>query len=549
MQSIKKFIAENIWLFVIVVLAGFIYFYKISTVPNGFYIDEAFPAYNAYSILKTGKDEYGKYFPIVFRFYGSYNPSLYTYLTVIPEAIFGLNVFSARSISVICGLAFGVIVYLFFLSSDLKNNKILSKIGLIIALGSPWIIFYSRIGYEVTLGLLLFAAGAYFLWKSLFKPVNFIWSILFFSLSTYAAYSERFIVPLTLLIFLVVFRKTTLSKKYRKYLILGIVEGIITQMPNIYLLFTPAFFPKTNEFAAPSLVIQTGKLDSFLPHWLSFILAWIREFLSQYFEYFSPRSLFFVPDPDAQRSIPSLSVFYSWMIIPYFVGIYNFYKNRLNNFYKFLFIILIVTPIPAALTKDPFSTHRALPLAFPLIAILSLGIYEIIKNIKAYWFWSLTILVITLSTIYFWRGYFVFLPQERAFVWQYGFDKLAQEIQMHPNLNFVVDQERIKPAYINLAFFLKYPPDLFQKSVDQNVKNNYYSVTPFNDYYHFGQVETRNIDWKTDPLKSQVLVGDEYTISDSQAKEHKLTKIFEIRDPLLRIVFEGYITNPQKLVQ
>src|SRR3990167_10691408 len=96
-------------LILVFILGIFVYFYKLDKIPSGFYIDEALPGYNAYSILKTGKDEYGKFLPLLFRFYGSYNPPLYTYLTVFPIAAFGLSVFSVRFVSALAGLLSAIV--------------------------------------------------------------------------------------------------------------------------------------------------------------------------------------------------------------------------------------------------------------------------------------------------------------------------------------------------------------------------------------------------------------------------------------------------------
>jgi len=68
---------------VVVLFSIFMFFWRLDSTPPGFYIDESLHAYNAVSILETGKDEYGKSFPILFRFYGSYNEPLYVYLTAI----------------------------------------------------------------------------------------------------------------------------------------------------------------------------------------------------------------------------------------------------------------------------------------------------------------------------------------------------------------------------------------------------------------------------------------------------------------------------------
>jgi hypothetical protein len=138
------------------------------------------------------------------------------------------------------------------------------------------------------------------------------------------------------------------------------------------------------------------------------------------------------------------------------------------------------------------------------------------------------------------------LPKERAKVWGYGLSELAEEIKKRPETKFVIDQSRVKPTYINLAFFLRFPPEEFQRSVDPSIVKNYYTYPGFSGEYNFGNIETRNIFWKEDIYKKGILVGDEYAISEKQAEEHFLTKVFEIRDPIDNIIFAGFQTNPEK---
>jgi hypothetical protein len=51
-------------------LGAFLRFCKVSSNPPNLYVDEVANGYNAYSILKTGRDEYGKKFPLSFRSFG-----------------------------------------------------------------------------------------------------------------------------------------------------------------------------------------------------------------------------------------------------------------------------------------------------------------------------------------------------------------------------------------------------------------------------------------------------------------------------------------------
>src|SRR5258706_80174 len=70
--------------------------YKLGSAPAGLYLDEAGQGYSAYSILKTGKDEFGKSFPIVFRSFTDFKTPVYVYLIEPLIPIFGLTKFAVR---------------------------------------------------------------------------------------------------------------------------------------------------------------------------------------------------------------------------------------------------------------------------------------------------------------------------------------------------------------------------------------------------------------------------------------------------------------------
>lgn len=527
MQDSKK-ITELLILAAIVVLGVFLYFHKLDAIPSGFYIDEALPGYNAYSLLKTGKDEYGKVFPVALRFYGSYNPPLYTYFTILPVAFFGLTIFSVRFMAALSGVVSIVVVYYFLKKLSLTKSKATPAIAALLFTISPWAVLYNRVGYEISLAFLLFSAGSLFVWLGFKKSRFLVLGLSFLSLSTYVAYTQRFLVPIFILGILLVFAKKINVGKFRKHLILGLVIAAIIQIPHLLIIATPAFFPKSGlfyEVATP--------------------LAFLREFFSQYFTYFSPRSLFFLPDPDPQRSVPLLSVFYFWMVIPYFIGLYALWKEYRKPAAKYVLLLLLLTPAVAAFTHDPFSTHRALPSLLPMIVVIGLGIDRLICKYPTGKWVPIFLVLIAGSLVLLWRSYFVFLPKERARAWSYGFEQLAEEVKRRPDEWFVIDQTRIKPAYIQLAFFLQYPPEEFQARVDQSIKDDYYTKTEFDSHYKFANIETRNIDWEEDIYRKQILVGDELTISSRQAEEHFLDKVFEIKDPLENIVFVGFETNPE----
>ena len=95
----------NILLFLIViVLSAFLRLYKLGQSPEGFYLDEAAIGYNAFSILKTGKDEFGKKWPLVFRSFGDFKAPVYSYLLVPVFAVLEPTVLLVRLPSAVAGI-------------------------------------------------------------------------------------------------------------------------------------------------------------------------------------------------------------------------------------------------------------------------------------------------------------------------------------------------------------------------------------------------------------------------------------------------------------
>ena len=231
-------ISKYIFLVFLALVAIYFFFYKLNSVPPGAYVDETLHGYSAYSILETGKDEYGKAFPIVFRLYGSYNEPLYIYLTTLPIKLWDLNIFSVRFMAALSGMATVFVIYLF-----LRSLKI-STLGSLFFSITPVVVFQGRVGYEVSLAFFLFCLGSLFLWFSIKSAKWIIPGFFVLSLSTYAAYAERFTVPFLILFFCIVFRKILFVRTNFKYFVYGFLILVVTQIPHIYLLSTPAFFLK-----------------------------------------------------------------------------------------------------------------------------------------------------------------------------------------------------------------------------------------------------------------------------------------------------------------
>jgi 4-amino-4-deoxy-L-arabinose transferase-like glycosyltransferase len=73
-----------------------LHFWRLGGEPQGFHADEASIAYNAYSILQTGADEYGTRWPLFFRSFDTYVDPVDVYATVPFVWAFGLHQWNAR---------------------------------------------------------------------------------------------------------------------------------------------------------------------------------------------------------------------------------------------------------------------------------------------------------------------------------------------------------------------------------------------------------------------------------------------------------------------
>src|ERR1035437_1339725 len=149
-------------LLLIIIVAAFIRLYQIGKVPASPDWDEAALGYNAYSIMLTGKDEYGKFLPVVLQSFDDYKPALYSYLVIPFIKIFGLSVVAVRLPSVLFGAL--SILAIFFIIKELFDkgvtvgnikidSDILALVTCFLVAISPWHIQFSRIGFEANVGL------------------------------------------------------------------------------------------------------------------------------------------------------------------------------------------------------------------------------------------------------------------------------------------------------------------------------------------------------------------------------------------------------------
>ena len=98
-MKIREFIKRNKWQIIAVslLLIGILVrSIDIGKVPNALNVDEASSGYDAYALMKYGKDRRGNSFPVYLYAWGSGQSALYSYLSIPVIAVTGLTEFGIR---------------------------------------------------------------------------------------------------------------------------------------------------------------------------------------------------------------------------------------------------------------------------------------------------------------------------------------------------------------------------------------------------------------------------------------------------------------------
>src|SRR3989339_356330 len=222
-----------IWL--IIILGAVLRLWGLGENPPGLYWDEVSLGWNAYSVLKTGYDEHGRFLPIdTFFAFGDYKPPLYIYAAVPSIWLFGLNEFAVRLPSALAGTLLIVVAY--FLADLLRPGLAAARPGLyrllvafLVAI-SPWSITLSRVGFESNLAVLFNALGFLFFLYAVYRSAKWLpFSVLSFVLAAYTFNANRVLSQLFLVVFSLVYYKKVV--KEWKWWMAGGILAVVLALP------------------------------------------------------------------------------------------------------------------------------------------------------------------------------------------------------------------------------------------------------------------------------------------------------------------------------
>ena len=486
--------------------------YQLGIIPPSPDWDEAALGYNAYLILKTGRDEYGKLLPIVFRSFDDYKTPVYIYLTVPSIAVFGLNTFAVRFPSAMLGTLTVVITYL--LAKRLfKNNKLAFLSALLLAV-SPWHLQLSRVAFETNIALFFNVTGAWLFLEGLSRPKLWTLSLVFFALAPYTYHSARVFTPLLVLGLLIIFRKEIWEQK--RWAILAGLVFLVMMIPMGLTLLSPEARLRLQGVSA--LADQTGilrrditKIEDDQKAGLPFVnlihnrrLTYALVMIDGYLRHFDLKWLFLDGD-NPRHHAPGLGILYLWELPFLFLGIYQIaFKEKEAR--KIVFWWFLVAPIAAAPTTELPHAVRTLTLLPTLQIITAYGIMTAAK--KLFYFGLIKklliipfLLFIPFNIFYYFHQYYVHLPIETSQYWQYGYREAVEEVKKnYDQYNKIIISTKLEQPYIFFLFYLKYDP---KKYLEEGGTATGGFAGTRNEFANF---EFRQIDFKKEKVGSKTLL-------------------------------------------
>lgn len=465
------------WILVLILLfAFFIRFYHVATLPIVLNLDEAALGYNAYSLLKTGADEHGKFFPLALQSFGDWKLPVYPYLSMLPIALFGLTPLAVRLPSVLAGV---ISVFLLYqLSLLLFQKKPLALIAAFFCAVSPWSIYFSRAAYEVNVATMFFLAGMVLVTKYLFEKQRghyLLVASVFFGLTFFTYHSYIVFLPLLLGGIYFVYR---LQFGFTKQQVLA--AGIFATFLLLSFLSTQAGgakkFTTSTIFSNPDVIysradwfrtdgVHTNDVVNKLLHNRYAGVGY--QIIQNYVSTFSPYFLFDRGGFKTMHNTGSSGNLYVFDALLMTIGIISMLWRR-EKVVPLLLLWLCIGPIPASLTLDAQNSTRLFMLMPVYLLLAAYGAYAAgsflfhTKYIFRSLFGVLFVGLFLINILYVFDIYFVHFNFRRANFWGYGYKKSVDIVKEYPSDHVVISGPDNFP-YIYVLFYTAYDPAKFQK--------------------------------------------------------------------------------------
>jgi len=552
-------------LIAILVLGIFFRFYNLGAFPISLHRDEAFLGYNAYSLLKTGKDMSGSLLPFHMESF-LYSPAGYSYFSIPFIYMFDLSEFSVRFTSALFGTLTILVTYFFVkrifkkheepLIGTLSTTNMIALLSAFFLAISPWHINLSRTATEsiivtffIVAGLLFYLMSVRLGWKHL------IVSFILFGITLFIYQSPRAFLPIFIPLIILVFNnkkelvknKITFLSLYLIFIIAPLVFVLISPQLSLRIRTLSIFHDKLTQLVINEQIANDGSAG--LPYvatriFHNKVIGYGNLFLENYFKHFSFDFLFLDKGyPDRYR-VPGMGLLYIFELPLIALGFINL-LNKYRRVGIFIIVWILVSPIGSALAFDDVPNLQRTVFALPAYSILSAyGLFIFLKLVRSFnlKLFRLSILasvfIIIFSISYYLVQYYFQARVYRPWYRQDGYKKLVTEVNyLLPNYKKVVVTNRESAPTIFFLFYSKYDPTLFQREAKRSMLRDFDRISF--GRYEFTQDECPlRISNKQSTEESNVLYVNSGLCKDTASIARVISEIKRVDNSLVFYVAE-----------
>lgn len=368
-STIKRFFIQHKFLLSIMLIAACARFILLGSLPDGVYPDEAYNAYNTWSMMVEGIDSRGYHAPVYFIAWGSGMNVLYAYLALPFFRLFGASLFVFRLPQALVSLAGVAAFYVLGRECFDKATGYLMAFALAI---NPWSIMNARFGLESTLAPYMILFTLTFFVLGLKKKANYLYLSAVFMAASLYSYSLTWIaLPIILILVLLLYWK---SIPFKPVTFISAFMLLLAAVP--LLLFLAVNLGYLPEITTPFLSIP--KLEAFrsselsLQNLLGNITTVLDTLTRQY-------------DNHAHTASPITGAYYLFTTPFFLLGIILHIgklikkHNHGNNELQYIFCVWLVSALIVALLQTTVTMTHINLIHIPVIFY---GIYGIIQTAR-----------------------------------------------------------------------------------------------------------------------------------------------------------------------
>lgn len=532
----------------VVVMGAFLSLYRLGDIPGGIIDDEAAYIYNAYSIWKTGGyDITGQFLPLSTDVLSSI-PPVPNYSIAPFVGIFGLSAFTGRLAFALYGIA--SIPLVFLIARRLFKNDSIALLSAFVFTVSPWRIFVSRMGIEITASLFFYLL-AFYIFLAKLKKGNILWSLPAFLLA-YNSYHATKIFLFAFVPLLIFLNLKNLLERKKEFVLF--ILGMFFIIASFFVILKNEKIARQDELVwnNPKILLEananinSNREKSIAPEkvreiYSNKLLYYLQNIQERYLDIFSPQYLF-----TGNENM-------------FFLGYDNFFKGQLYLIelpllilgiaYLFLikdkkiryliFLAILISPLPTAFSSGKEYMFRSVMLLPFLSLLIGCGIYYFFLKIRKNrlfligGFSFLSLLYLIMISMFLYQYFFRFGGYGGEF-WQKSDADLAQLIYGEKN-----KFDNVYVAHMQKQFLLQYgfhnqiPPEIIQKAWASSKPQKVDNITFIQECLKDGKGDPNKFVSKKTlyivPVECYKDIKPSQTIIDSFEPLHTIWKIYEIK--------------------